>query len=248
MSLQNQFALITGGNSGIGFAIAQSFVQAGASVAISGRNPETLNRAVQELGPKAVGIQADISTDQGRNGLFEALAKKTKRLDILVVNAGQAQFRPLDQVDGAFFDNQFDTNVKGALFTVKEALPFLGAGSSVLFISSVVKDRGFAGSSVYTATKGAISAMVKALAAELGPQGIRVNAISPGPIETPIFDKMEVPAEQKPAMKEGFASMVPLKRFGRPEEVANVALLLSSSAGSYLHGVDIPVDGGLAQI
>ncbi len=240
--------LITGGNSGIGKAVAQRFSELGANVFIVGRNQETLTQTANQLGGNVVPLMADVRNKIEREQLFRQVESQVDQLDVLVVNAGTAQFTPIDLVDESFYDLLFDTNVKGAYFTIQNSLPLMKRGSSIILMSSVAKDKGIPGASVYSATKAALSSIAKTLAAELTPLGIRVNSVSPGPIETPIFDKMAIPADQVPIMKSSFADMVPLKRLGRSDEVADAVQFLASSASSYVLGIDLAVDGGLAQV
>ncbi len=249
---ENKFAgkvaVVTGGSTGIGLAAAAQFAAGGAKVYIAARNAQDLEKAKSEISGEVIPVVTDVSNKDSLHSLFELVKKENDRLDILFANAGIAQFLPLDQVDDAFFDKHFDVNFKGAFFTLQKALPLLKSGSSVVFNTSVVSHKGFAGATVYSATKAALRSLVRTSAAELAPQGIRVNAIAPGPIETPIFSKMGLDEQQQKEMTQGFASQVPLARAGRPEEVAAAVAFLASDEASYIHGVELDVDGGLAQV
>lgn len=242
-SLEGKTAVITGGNSGIGLSIAQLFVDEGASVVVSGRNETTLASAGQQLGGASTTVKADV---RNLADLDAVVAAANGKIDVLVVNAGGAQVRPIEMVDEDTFDLQQETNFKGAFFTIQKALPYLGEGSSVIITSSVANVKGMPGMSVYGASKAAVRSLTRTLAAELAPKGIRVNTISPGPIETPIFNRVGIPEEHLDEARKGFESMVPLGRFGQPEDIAEAALFLANA--NYVTGIDLPVDGGLAQV
>ena len=246
--LANKVAVITGGNSGIGAAIARDLEQQGAKVVIFGRNRETLDATRAQLNVESLAVQGDVRKLGDIDRLFEETKKVHDRIDILVVNAGVAPFGALEQVDEATFDTLSDVNFKGAFFTVQKALPLLSDGASVILFSSVANIKGYANTSVYSATKAAVRSMGRTFAAELAPRGIRVNTISPGPIETPIFEKTGVPADQVDELKQSFASQVPLQRMGSAEEIASVARFLASADASYITGIDLAADGGMAQV
>ncbi len=244
----NRVAVITGGNSGIGRSIALAFKKQGGDVAIFGRNLETLRTTAEELGDDTLAIQGDVTNLEDLDRLFEKVGARFSRIDALIVNAGGGKMRPFAEIDEESFDYQVDTNFKGAFFTVQKALPLLKDGSAVVIISSVANTKGIPGLSVYSAAKAAVRSLARTLAAELAPLGIRVNVLSPGPIDTPIFDRLGIPAENRDAAVESFRSMVPLGRIGQPEEVAKAALFLASSDSSYIVGADLAVDGGMAQV
>jgi len=246
--LSGKTAVITGGNSGIGLATAKLFLREGAQVAILGRDGKTLESAAQELGNKALVLKADVSSLEQIDAAVKEVSNKLGKVDILFANAGIAEFRPMEQVDADFFDTTFNINVKGLFFTVQKFLPLLRDHGAVLFTTSVVNQKGWPGTSVYSASKAAVRSLARTLAAELAPRHIRVNAISPGPIETPIFARMGLPPDALQQMAEGILQQSPMHRFGTADEVAKVALFLASDQSSYLTGGEICVDGGLAQL
>lgn len=248
MKLNNKIALITGGNSGIGLATAKLFKEQGAQVIITARSQETFEKAKKEYGSHFDVVQTDISNPQQLDKLYAHIKTKYGRLDVLFANAGVALFKDTKEVTEEFFDNQFNTNVRGLFFTVQKALPLLAKGSSVVLNASVVSMKGFPGSSVYSATKAAVRSFARTWSAEIPVEQTRFNVLSPGPIATPIFDKMGYPQEQKDAMAAGMAASVPAKRFGTPEEMANVALFLASSDSSFIVGAEIFADGGFGQV
>ena len=246
--LNNKVAVITGGNSGIGLAIAKEFTNQNANVVIFGRNQETLDQAVSEISNGTLAVQGDVRNSQDLDKLFQLVKDKYGKIDTLVVNAGGAKMAPIEHVTEELFDEINDINYKGAYFTVQKALPLLSAGASVTLVSSVANIKGFPGMSVYSASKAAVRSLARTLAAELAPRGIRVNSLSPGPIDTPIFNRIGLPEEQIDEAKQNFASQVPIKRLAKPEEMASVALFLASEDSSYVNGADIAADGGLAQV
>ena len=247
-TLEGKVAVITGGSSGIGLATAKLFQQAGARVAISGRNQQALDAAAKELGNGLLAVRADASKLQDAQALFAAVAAKLGRIDVLFANAGIAKFAPVQEVTEAFYDEIFGINVKGVFFTLQQALPFLNDKASIILNTSVVNQTGMPTTSVYAASKAAVRSLARTLASELAARGIRVNVVSPGPIETPIFGKMGLPKEAVDAFAANVVAQIPLRRFGRPEEVAQTALFLASDAASYITGVEVNVDGGLGQV
>lgn len=247
--LDNKVAVITGGSTGIGLAAAKTFIAEGAKVVITGRTRETLDAAIAEINSnQATAIQSDTSNLSDISALAEKLKADFGRVDVLFANAGIAWFAPLEMSDEAFFDAQFNTNVKGLFFTIQKLVPLMTAGGAIVLNASAAASKGFEGGSVYSATKGAVRNFARTLSAELVSQGIRVNVVSPGPIETPIYGKMGMTEEQLNGMAEGFAAMVPMKRFGSSEEVAKAVLFLASDDSSYVVGEEILVDGGIATI
>lgn len=238
-------ALVTGGTTGIGLATAKRFLEEGAKVAITGTNPDTLAAAQKELGPDVLVLRSDAASGADRAALAAAVAAKFGKLDVLFANAGVGTFGPLEGFSEAEFDRQFAINVKGPLFLVQALLPHFSANASVVLNASVVAHVGMGGTAVYTATKGAVLALARALSAELVGRGIRVNTISPGPIATPIYGKLGMPADQVAQMGEGIRASVPMKRFGEAREIADAAVYLASRESSYTTAAEIVVDGGL---
>lgn len=247
-TLAGKVALITGGSSGIGLATAKLFVQSGAKVAITGRNQQALDAALNELGGSVLAIRSDVSKLGELDSLFSTIGKKLGRIDVLFANAGVAKFAPATDVSERFYDEIFDINVKGVFFTIQKAIPLLNDNASIILNTSVVNQAGLPNTSVYAASKAAVRSFARSIAAELAGRGIRVNVVSPGPISTPIYGKLGLPQEAVDAFAASILSQVPLKRFGQPEEVAQTALFLASSASSYVTGVELSVDGGLGQV
>ncbi len=246
--LEGKVAVVTGGNSGIGLATAKRLQEEGARVAISGRSRQTLDEAVRTIGNGVVAVQADVAKPADLEKLYAEVKEKLGKIDVLFVNAGVAKFAPLANTSESLFDENFDINVKGAYFTVQKALPLLNDGASIVLNTSVADQKGNPGSSAYSATKAAMRSLARTAAAELVGRGIRVNAVAPGPIETPIFGRTGLPKEQIEAFAQGIAASVPMKRLGRPEEVAAAVAFLASQDASYITGTEINVDGGLGQI
>jgi NAD(P)-dependent dehydrogenase (short-subunit alcohol dehydrogenase family) len=248
MKFNNKVAVITGGNSGIGLATAQNFIQEGAKVVIVGRNQDSVNEAVKSLGNGAIGIQGDVSNLDDLDRLYTIVRDRALKIDILVVNAGVAPFRPVERVDEAHFDKIMDVNVKGAYFTVQKALPILNEGASIVLVASSATAIGLPGTSVYSASKAALRSFARTLSAELVGRGIRVNTVSPGPVETPLFGKTELSPEAIEEVGETILNQVPMKRMAQSEEIAKTIAFLASSDSSYVLGAELFVDGGMAQV
>jgi NAD(P)-dependent dehydrogenase (short-subunit alcohol dehydrogenase family) len=244
--LQDKVALITGGTTGIGLAAAKLFHAEGARVFVTGRSEAGIAQARKELPADIEVLPSDASNVDDAQALARTLKARAGRVDVLFVNAGIARFIPIENVTPQLFDEQFDVNVRGAYFTIQQILPLMSAGGSIVLTTSVAADLGLATTSVYAATKAALSSFARTLANELAPRGIRVNEVSPGPIETPIFGKMGMSAEQTDGMRDSMQSLVPLKRLGSPDEVARAALFLASEDSSFLLGAKVRIDGGLA--
>lgn len=256
--LAGKAAVITGGNSGIGFAAAEAFVREGARVMITGRDPSTLASSISALretaeaaGGDEAGVlaqAADVTRPADLARVMDAARDAFGGIDILFVNAGIGAFAPLEQADEAHFDAIFDANVKGAYFTVRAALPLLRPGASVIFNGSVNGQIGMAGASVYSASKAAVRSLARTLSAELNGRGVRVNVISPGPVRTPIYEKLGLPAEALEATRAGIQAMVPLGRFGEPREIADAAVFLASDESTFFVGAELVADGGLSHL
>ena len=245
---QEKTVVVTGGNSGIGLATAKAFAAEGANVVISGRDETSLAKAGQEIGGNVLAVRADVTNFEDLERLFEKTREKFGKIDVLFVNAGIAKFAPMADTSEELFDATIATNLKGAYFTVQKALPILNENASVIFNTTTLNNLGLPGTSVYAASKAALRSLARTLSAELIGSGIRVNAVAPGPIETPIFGKMGLPAEAVQELATGILGKVPAKRFGSAEEVANVVLFLASPDSSYIVGVEINVDGGMGQL
>jgi NAD(P)-dependent dehydrogenase (short-subunit alcohol dehydrogenase family) len=246
--LEGKIALVTGGTSGIGLATAKQFVQEGAYVFITGRRKDVLDNAVKEIGGNVSGIQADASSLADLDKLFAEIKEKKGRLDVLFANAGGGEFAPLGAITEEHYDNIFNTNVKGVLFTVQKALPLLPDGASVIINASIVSIKAMPAFSVYSATKAAVRSFVRNWTLDLKDRKIRVNALSPGPIDTPGLTSLAQNEEEKRQIYAGLASQVPLGRVGQPEEIAKAAVFLASDDASYIAGIELFVDGGMAQV
>jgi NAD(P)-dependent dehydrogenase (short-subunit alcohol dehydrogenase family) len=246
--LEGKIAVITGGNSGIGLATTKRFVSEGANVFIFGRRQNEIDAGVSEIGKNVIGIQGDVSNLADLDRLFDVVKDQKGHLDILFANAGIAQFAPLGEISEEHFDKIFRINVKGLLFTVQKALPILEDGGSIILNASIGTSKGVGGSSVYSATKAAVRSFARTWTVDLKDRKIRVNAISPGPIDTPIFSSITQNEEQSELFKKNIINAVPMKRMGNPDEVAKVVSFLASDESSYVTGIELFVDGGLAQI
>jgi NAD(P)-dependent dehydrogenase (short-subunit alcohol dehydrogenase family) len=246
--LEGKIAVITGGNSGIGLATAKRFVSEGAYVFISGRRQKELDLALSEIGKNVIGIQGDVSNLADLDRLYNTVKDQKGHLDILFANAGIAQFASLGEISEEHFDNIFGINVKGLLFTVQKALPLFQNGGSIILNASIGSSKGFEETSVYSATKAAVRSFARTWTADLRHRKIRVNAISPGPIDTPIFSNLLQNEEQSEQFKKNIVNTVPMGRMGSPDEVAKAVSFLASDDSSYITGIELFVDGGLAQI
>ena len=246
--LEGKVAVVTGGNSGIGLATAKLFREHGAKVAISGRDKKSLDEAIAAIGSGTIGIQSDVRELVGLDRLFETACKGLGKIDVLFANAGVAKFAPIADTPEALYDEVFDINVKGTFFTIQKAIAYLNDGATIVLNTTFFNQTGAPGTSVYSASKAAVRSFVRVAAADLSGRGIRVNAVSPGPIATPIFGRLGLPKEAVDAMAQGILAQVPMKRFGQPEEVANTVLFLASSEASYITGVEVEVGGGIGQV
>jgi len=246
--LDGKTAVITGGNSGIGLATAKLYKDQGASVIITASSDSSYAKAQSEYGNDFDIIKTDVSNLKEIKELAAKVKKKYGTIDILFANAGIATFAPLLEVTSDHFDKHFNTNVKGLLFSVQAFAPIINKGGSVILTTSGMNTRGFPGASVYSGTKAAVRSIARTLSAELIPQGIRVNALSPGPVETPIFGKMGLNEEEIKGMTDQVQSMTPVGRFGQPDEIARAALFLGSDDSSFVVGSELVADGGLSQL
>jgi NAD(P)-dependent dehydrogenase (short-subunit alcohol dehydrogenase family) len=246
--LDGKVAVVTGANSGIGLATAKEFVAEGAYVFGTGRRQAELDAAAKEIGQNFTGVQGDVSNVADLDRLYATVKEKKGHLDIIFANAGVAEFAPLGQITEAHFDKTFNINVKGLLFTVQKALPLLRDGSSIILNASIVASKGMAALSVYSATKAAVRSFARTWTSDLKGRKIRVNVISPGPIETPGVDNLVKTEAERNEMVKGLISAVPLGRVGRPDEIAKAAVFLASADSSFVTGVELFVDGGMAQI
>jgi NAD(P)-dependent dehydrogenase (short-subunit alcohol dehydrogenase family) len=248
--LEGRIAVITGGNSGIGLATAQRFVQEGAYVFITGRRQSEIDKAVKQIGKNVIGIQGDVSNLEDLDRLYDAVKQQKGRIDILFANAGIVEFAPLGSITESHFDKIFNVNVKGLLFTVQKALPLFQDGGSIILTASIGGSKGFEGVSVYGATKAAIRSFARSWTVDLKHRKIRVNAVSPGPIVTPMFSSRGtgLSEEQVEQFKTSIINAVPLGRMGNPDEVAKAVSFLASDDSSYVTGIELFVDGGIAQI
>ena len=246
--LDGKVAVVTGGNSGIGLATAKEFSEQGAKVAISGRDQETLNSAKKEIGNGVLVVKADTSNLEDIDVLLGAVKKEFGKIDVLFVNAGVGKFVPIESVDEEFFDQIMDINFKGAYFTIQKALPLLNENASIILNTSINAHIGMPNTSVYAASKAALITLARTLSAELVGRGIRVNAVSPGPVTTPIFNKEGLAPQELKKLAQSIQDQVPMKRFGLPEEIAKTVLFLASSDSSFLLGTEIIADGGMSQL
>jgi len=244
-SLNNKVAVITGGNSGIGYATAQELVKQGARVVITGRKQELVAEAAANLGNGTIGIVSDQANLQAIDSLVEQVKDAFGTIDILFINAGVAAFAPLEAISEEQFDYHMNTNFKGAFFTLQKFLPLLKEGSSVTFLSSVNAFTGMPNTSVYSASKAALNSLTRAAAFELAAKGIRVNAVCPGPVNTPIFGKSGLPQEAVNEFTGTMSQKVPMKRFGESEEIAKLVAFLSSENASFITGSEYVIDGGV---
>lgn len=246
--LQNKVAVITGANSGIGLATAKLFLKNGAKVVLAGRRENALKEAAKDLTGDFITVVADVSKDEDNVSLIKKTVDKYGSIDILFLNAGIAPVTPTTDITSEHYNEVFNINVKGPMLATKEALPYINDKGAILFTNSIVHQKGFDGLAVYSASKGALRAYARVLTSEVKSRGIRVNSIAPGPIETPIYGKMGLPQDVVEEMGKGFATQVPLGRFGTSDEIANTALFLASEDASFINGVELEVDGGLSQI
>jgi NAD(P)-dependent dehydrogenase (short-subunit alcohol dehydrogenase family) len=246
--LDGKVALITGGNSGIGLATAKQFVDEGAYVFITGRREAELSGAVKDIGKNVTAVQGDVSNLGDLERLFAQIKRDKGKLDIIFANAGVARYAPLGSITEEFYDSIFNINVKGVLFTVQKALPLMPDGGSIILNASIVASKGFSANSVYSATKAAVRSFARTWTTDLKDRRIRVNAVSPGSIDTPGLSDLLASSETGQQRAKMISNTVPLGRFGTPDEIAKAVVFLASDDSSYITGTELFVDGGIAQV
>ncbi|WP_372774693.1 SDR family oxidoreductase [Pantoea sp. WEP] len=245
--LQDKIALVTGGTSGIGLATAQELAAQGARVFITGRRQAELDAAVASIGATATGIRADAAQLSDLDTVYAQIARQAGRLDILFANAGGGDMLPLGAITEEHFDRIFSTNVRGVLFTVQKALPLLSDKASVIVTGSTAAIQGTPGFSVYSASKAAVRNFARSWALDVKDRGIRINVVSPGPVQTPGLGGL-VPEDQRQGLFDALAAQVPLGRLGEPREIGKVVAFLASDAASFINAAELFVDGGMAQV
>ncbi|MEN4918416.1 glucose 1-dehydrogenase [Achromobacter spanius] len=245
-SLSGKVALVTGGNSGIGLASATAFARAGAQVVIVGRRQDAVDAAVRSIGHGAVGITGDVADLQTHDRVVDDVLRRFGGLDIYMANAGIAILEPSSQVSVDHYDRQFSTNTRGVFFGVTKALPAMHDGASIILVSSIASAKVLEGHAVYAASKAAVEAFARSWALELKDRRIRVNVISPGPVETPILDKLGIGADARAGLDDAMAAAIPLGRMGQADELARAALYLASDESSFVTGANLRLDGGMA--
>jgi NAD(P)-dependent dehydrogenase (short-subunit alcohol dehydrogenase family) len=246
--LQNKVAVITGGTSGIGLSTAQRFVEEGAHVFIFGRRRQELDKAAALIGRNVTAVQGDVGKVEDLDRLYAQVQTQKGRLDILVASAGVVEIQPFGEVTTEHYDRTFDINVRGLLNTSQKALPLMREGGAIILVSSIAAFMGFPGYTTYSATKAAVRSFARTWTAELKDRGVRVNVLSPGPIDTPIIDSQSDTKEGADQMRAHFASLIPAGRMGSPEELANAALFLASDESSFIYGAELVVDGGMGAV
>jgi NAD(P)-dependent dehydrogenase (short-subunit alcohol dehydrogenase family) len=244
--LAGKIAVVTGGSTGIGLATAKRFVAEGAYVYITGRRQAELDAAVKTIGSNVTAVKADSSKLEELDKLYAQIKREKGRVDVLFANAGGGEFAPLGSITEEHYDRTFDTNVKGLVFTVQKALPLIPEGGAIILNASIVSIKGMPEFSVYSATKAAVRSFARSWTQDLKDRKIRVNVVSPGPIETPGVDK--IAGDQREGFYKQMASMVPMGRVGQPDEIAKVVVFLASDDASFVAGVELFVDGGTAQV
>jgi NAD(P)-dependent dehydrogenase (short-subunit alcohol dehydrogenase family) len=245
---KDKVAVVTGGNSGIGFGVAKAYAREGAHVAITGRNEKTLEVAAKEIGEGTLAIQSDSGKVREIEAAMQKINQRFGRIDALFVNAGVAKFVPFEEVTEQFFDETIGINMKGVFFTVQKAISLMSKGSAIVLNASINAHLGMPGTTVYGATKAAVINMAKTLSADLLEKGIRVNAISPGPITSALLARDGISQEKLQETKDWIQSQVPIKRFGTPEEIAAAVLYLTAPESAFVLGAELIIDGGMATL
>ncbi len=241
-TLKGKIAVVTGGNSGIGYATAKKLTEDGATVIITGRSAERVQKAASEL--NITGIVADVSDLSAIDNLVEQVKNQFGNIDILFVNAGIFSPAPIGQISEEMFDNQMGINFKGAVFTVEKFIPILNDEASIINLSSINAYTGMPNTAIYAASKAALNSYTRTAATELAPRKIRINAVNPGPVETPIFEKTGMPEDQLKEFAQAIKNRIPLGRFGKPEDIANLVAFLASDIASFITGGEYNIDGG----
>ena len=248
VNLEGKVAAVTGDSSGIGFAAASALAEAGAHVYVMSRRPEELISAVAKIGPNATGVQGDVSSQPDLDRLYAQIKTEKGKLDVLMANAGIAKYAPIGSITEELYDTLFDTNVKGLVFTVQKALPLMSEGGSIILTASVVGSKGLPSNSIYSATKAAVRSFARTWTTDLKDRGIRVNAISPGTIDTPGLERLFAAGGAGEQRRKSVATTIPMGRLGKPEEVAKAVVFLASDNSSFITGTEVFVDGGFAQV
>lgn len=247
-TLENKVAVITGGASGIGLASARLFAAEGAKVVVTGRRPEAVEAAVDQIGPAAVGLVGDVADIGHHEAVAQAVRERFGGLDIYMANAGVNTIMPSPEVTEAEYDAQFAVNARGVFFGVQKIEPLLRDGGAILLTGSIASRKALHGHAAYAGSKAALDAFARVWALELKDRGVRVNVLSPGPTDTAILGKLGVAPEHREAFEAGMAERIPLGRLARPEELARAALFLVSDAGGFITGVNLAVDGGMTML
>jgi NAD(P)-dependent dehydrogenase (short-subunit alcohol dehydrogenase family) len=249
MRLANKVALVTGGSSGLGLAIVQQFAAEGAHVYVTGRRKDVLETAEASIQGRVTTVVADATSSDDLDDLVEAIGRESGHLDVVVANAGTIERMNFGNVTGEHFDRTFDLNARGTLFTVQKALPLMRTGGSIVLLGSIQGFKGLAGATTYAAAKAAVRSYARTWATEFADRGLRVNVLSPGPIDTPIIDgQAEYFGQDPAALRAEMSTLVPMGRLGLPEEIGKAALFLASDESSFMTGAELCIDGGMAQV